>query len=106
MPTVIHRANLAGRPVCGGQGPVRLSVTGARTAVTCPECQATLTPAQDASLAAHESLRQAAAIFRANHAEPLTTQESHQLAHLENNGICPWAPDTCRDPDIGEAAYV
>ena len=27
--------------------------------------------------------------------QPLTTQQSHAQAHMDNGGVCPWMPDTC-----------
>mgnify|MGYP001619361834 CR=1 FL=1 len=39
MQTLIHRGNLAGQAACGAAGRVRISASGASSAITCPACK-------------------------------------------------------------------
>ena len=58
----IHKASLGGKPLCGVDGKVRISYSGALLLITCPDCGKAMTPDTAAMMA---SIGEAAARFRA-----------------------------------------
>ena len=72
MDSRIHRAALSGRPLCGAEGPVRISSSGAAAAVTCQACEPPLNAAGRQALreTVERSIADAAARWRARSESP------------------------------------
>ena len=91
MDSRIHRAALSGRPLCGAEGPVRISSSGA--VVTCQACEPPLNAAGRQALreTVERSIADAAARWRSRFESP------QQLADRTGRAVSTWCfrPNDC-----------